>query len=90
MEIRSDETASYSEKHGYRIENISFRDINFYNCPENIMESVIRSDFEGNEPDSGYGISGVHFENVTYDNKPIEYSEKYIITGGNVTDITVE
>lgn len=89
IEVRSDETASYTEKQGYRIENISFENIHFYNCPASIMESVIISDFKGNKPNSDYGISKVTFKNFTYDKKPIEYSQDYIITDDSASDINV-
>ncbi len=89
IEVRSDKTASYTEKHGYRIENISFENINICHCPENIMPSVILSAFDSDNPDSRYGVCGVHFKNFTYDGKPMKYTPDYIITSGNVTDITV-
>lgn len=89
IEVRNDKTASYTEKRGYRIENITFENINIFNCPETVMESVILSDFGDQVNDNGYGINGIHFKNFTYNNKTIEYKPNYIVTSGKVADIAV-
>lgn len=65
IEIRSDETASYTEKKGYRIENVKFNNIAFLNCPENVQKSLISSAIDDDE---NAEIVNISFENVTYDN----------------------
>ena len=65
IEIRSDETASYTEKKGYRIENVKFNNIAFSHCPENVQKSLISSAIDDDE---NAEIVNISFENVTYDN----------------------
>lgn len=89
IEVRSDQTASYSEKRGYKIENVRFDGIHLYNCPPKIMNSDIFADFGDDNVNSDYGIDGVWFNNFDFDRIPIKYNENYILTKGNVSNINI-
>lgn len=65
IEIRSDETASYTEKAGYRINDVKFKNICFYHCPYNIEKALIENGITGDE---NARIENISFENVKYEN----------------------
>lgn len=85
IEVRGGNTVSYSETGGgYRIENLLFKDINFVNLPEKVMQTYIKSvDIE----DRNYGIENVIFENVVFDET--KFCKEDILCEGNVSGVYV-
>lgn len=70
VETRDSGKRSYSEKRGYRIENVVFKDVAFSHVATNAVPSFL---IGGHDADSGddYGIFGVTFDNVTLDGRPL-------------------
>lgn len=83
LEIRNNENASYSEGQGYRIENVSFKNIKVINAPEKMMPFFLKApDMNGD-----YGIGGITFDNIKINDKPISKNNMLIV--GNVSDIKI-
>ena len=72
IEIRNDETASYTESRGYKIDNIVYKNISFINCPEKMQKSLVVDGLKDKTDDGG--ISNIVFDNVTY-NKVLQCDE---------------
>lgn len=89
IEVRSDQSASYTEKRGYRIENVRFDGIFFDRCPPRMLESVLYSDFTDNDAGEDYGIDGVSFENVFFNGAPMTAGNAHIDAKGNVSRVCV-
>lgn len=81
IEVRGND-ASYTEKSGYRIENVSFKDIRFFDVPEDYVQSYIKS-VEYDDPN--YCVTDISFENVTLDGVP--FDGESIIKKGRVENI---
>lgn len=70
IEARAGTEASYTENRGYRIEDVTFRDIRVTGCTEELLPCYIHCrPSEG--PDDGCGISNVTFERFTVGGKGI-------------------
>lgn len=67
LEVRSDATASYTEKAGYRIENFLFENIRFTGVPEKMMPVLLKAPLT---EDPSAGIFDVRFRNVTFNGRP--------------------
>ena len=80
IEVRDGKTVSYSETGGgYRIENVTFKDIQFINTPAERMPILIKSvECE----DELYGVDHILFDNISFDGHKL--SEKEILNIGNV------
>lgn len=89
-EIRSKNNTSYSEGRGYKIENVLFENINFYNCPDKVMNSVFLADWGDEKIPDDYGIKNIRLKNVLYNGKRIENNDEYITVSGNVSDFIIE
>ena len=86
IEVRSNANASYTESGGYRIENISFRNIDIGGHTQDRLPIVIASrDPLSNDDDCG--IYNVNFDNFTINNAPLNPSE--IIVKGRVEGLKV-
>ena len=76
--------ASYSESSGYRIENVSFKDIRFFDVPDDYLPTYIKSvEYQNTE----YCVDGVTFENITFDGDTL--AAESLIIQGNTQNITV-
>lgn len=83
IEVRG-KGASYAESGGYKVENISFKDIHFYDVPKEYVPTYIKSvDYA----DKDYSVSNVKFENITFDGTTLDKDS--FITLGNVENIEV-
>lgn len=83
IEVRGND-ASYTESNGYRIENILFKDIRFFDVPEEYIPTYIKSVEYDNKD---YCITDVTFENVTLDGEPLD--KNTFIEKGTVKNINV-
>lgn len=70
IEVRDNANASYTESGGYRIENITFRNIQFGGHTEDCLPIVICSRPSRGEGDD-CGIYGVRFDNFTVSGTPV-------------------
>lgn len=86
IEVRGSQNASYTENKGYRIENISFRNIEIKGHTEKLVPSVIRCREKIDENDS-CGISGVVFDGFIIGGRSI--TKDMIVTEGNCRDISI-
>ncbi len=85
IEVRNDDDASYSERGGYRIENIAFKNINFYNSTQ---ENTVPCFFKAPNGDSDYAVDGIFLENVTLNGKNLsELNDTWYEEMGNVKRI---
>lgn len=83
VEVRGN-GASYSESSGYRIENVSFKDIRFFDVPDDYLPTYIKSvEYQNTE----YCVDGVTFENITFDGDTL--AAESLIIQGNTQNITV-
>ena len=80
VEVRGDANASYTESQGYRIENVTFRNIRIEGYPEERLPVMILCREPGDETDR-CGIDGVTLENVTVLGVPLSKDE--IVTKGD-------
>ncbi len=71
IEVRGNANASYTESQGYRIENITFRNITVGGHTEECLPIVICCRQPRDESDN-CGISGITFDNVTFGGKPVD------------------
>lgn len=83
LEVRNADNASYSEGQGYRIENVSFKNIEVVNAPEKMMPFFLKAPQMSGE----YGVSGVIFENVNINGKKISQNNMFI--NGNVDNVKI-
>lgn len=86
IEVRGNMEASYTESQGYRIENITFRNIEIGGHTEDRLPIFIASREAQDDADL-CGISVVAFENVTINNAPLDAAE--MIVSGPVESIRV-
>ena len=88
IEVRGSNGASYTERGGYRIENISFKNISFREMKDIDLPIGIfcTADNMGND----YCIDKITFDNVTFGNAKMDNSAKYIEIKGKVFDIVVK
>ena len=77
IEVRGNKNASYTESKGYRIENVTFRNIEVRGHTEERLPIVIRSRESSGENDN-CGIDGVLFDNFTINSNHIEPQEMII------------
>lgn len=82
IEVRAKSAASYTEVQGYRIENISFKNIMINGSTSNMIESLIKC---GVEDSPRSGISNIRFENFKISDKEIAPDD--ILKIGNVSNI---
>ena len=82
IEVRAKSAASYTEVQGYRIENISFKNIMINGSTSNMIESLIKC---GVEDSPRSGISNIRFENFKLSDKEIAPDD--ILKIGNVSNI---
>lgn len=87
IEVRGNKTASYTEKGGYRIENIRFEDIHFVHCPAEMMESAILSDAGMEVLEENSGIEGVCFRDITFDERAMEDRKEDLVREGRVRQV---
>ena len=85
--VRSDDEASYSESKGYRIENVSFKNINVIGDCENIIQPAIKCREKASDNDN-CGVDGVLYENFVVGGKKLTIDD--ILIEGPVTNITVK
>lgn len=90
VEVRGDHSASYTEKGGYRIEKIRFQNIQFYHCPDDMMESVIITDVKEGEKETGYGVEDVIFSGIVYDGMPMENKREHLVMEGEVMQVEID
>ncbi|MBQ7293335.1 MAG: hypothetical protein IJW79_06310 [Clostridia bacterium] len=86
IEVRDAKNASYTESQGYRIENITFRNIEVCGHTEERLPIIIKS----REPDGAAdccGIDRVAFDNFTINGKHIEPTE--MIVEGPVNNLSI-
>lgn len=86
IEVRDSRNASYTENQGYRIEDISFKNINVRNHTDKLLPSLIKCRKPLDENDD-CGISGISFENVTIGGDVI--TNEMIVCEGNVKSIKI-
>ncbi len=86
IEVRGNKNASYTESQGYRLENITFRNIAVAGHTEACLPIVIKCREAIDEKD-GCGVFGVRFDNVTVNGKPVCTEE--MILEGRVEDLSV-
>ena len=86
IEVRGDQNASYTESKGYRIENITFKNIEVRGHTQERLPIVIRSRAALDEND-GCGIDRVTFDNFTISGEHIEPSE--MIVEGPVNRLSI-
>lgn len=86
IEVRGDSNASYTESRGYRIEDITFKNIEVRGHTEERLPIVIRSREPSDESDT-CGIEGVTFDNFTVGGKSVELCE--MIVEGKVDSLSV-
>lgn len=87
IEVRGNKNASYTESKGYRIENITFRNVEVGGHTEERLPIVIRS----REPlcdGDDCGIDGVLFDNFTINGRHIEPDE--MIVEGPVSALEIK
>ena len=77
IEVRDDKNASYTESRGYRIENITFRNIEICGHTDERLPIVIKSR-KAIDGDDDCGIEGVSFDNFTINGVPVEPTEMII------------
>ena len=84
IEVRGND-ASYTESSGYRVENVTFKNIHFHDVPQDHLPTHIKSvEFEN----KAYAISNIKFENITLDGTPL--NKNTFLIEGNVENITVK
>lgn len=88
LEVRNSKNASYSESRGYRIENINFKNIHFYNCPKEIMPSALCARCDEKMTDD-YAIEEIRFDNVTFDGTALENRPDMLEISGRVRNVIV-
>ena len=86
IEVRGNKNASYTESRGYRIEDITFRNITAGGYTDNLLPILIESRERTDENDD-CGISGIVFDNFTVGGKSVDVAEMKI--SGPVEPITV-
>lgn len=86
IEVRGNKNASYTESRGYRIENITFRNITAGGYTDNLLPILIESRERTDENDD-CGISGIVFDNFTVGGKSVDVAQMKI--SGPVDPITV-
>ena len=84
IDVRSEKEASYSESKGYRIENITFRNIKAIGCCNDLLPSLIKCR-EKESDDDNCSVSNISFENITIGEKKLAYED--IIIEGNVENV---
>lgn len=82
IEVRGTKNASYTESKGYRIENISFKNINIRQNTEKLIKSYIKCAEEENTE-----IDGVVFDNFNINGRKITGEE--ITVSGEVKNIEI-
>lgn len=88
IEVRESKDASYSESGGYKIENVLFKNINFYNYSDT---NTIPCFFKATNLPDGYGIDGITFDNVTFNGQNLKDLEGTLIeTEGSVKNIIIK
>jgi hypothetical protein len=75
IEVRGFGDASYTESRGYRIENVTFRNVRIIGHTEERLPTVIKSRADDGD---GCGIEGVTFDNFTINGIHIEPTEMMI------------
>jgi hypothetical protein len=75
IEVRGSGDASYTESRGYRIENVTFRNVRIIGHTEERLPTVIKSRADDGD---GCGIEGVTFDNFTINGIHIEPTEMMI------------
>ncbi len=92
IEVRSTGNASYTERGGYRIRDVFFRNIVFsHKMGEGIsraIPSVILSDADSDAPD--YGVFNVTMENVTCGGIHMENTAEFLTVAGHTENIVVK
>lgn len=86
IEVRDSRNASYTENQGYRIEDISFKNITVRNHTDKLLPSLIKCRKPLDENDD-CGISRISFENVTIGGDVI--TNEKIVCEGNVKSIKI-
>lgn len=83
IEVRG-KGASYAESGGYRIENVSFKNIRFFDVPDDYMPTYIKSvDYD----DKDYCVTDIRFEDISFDGKPL--TKEQILTVGNIENVVI-
>jgi hypothetical protein len=88
IEVRDNKNASYTEGQGYRIENITFRNIRVEGHTEDCLPTSILCR-EPASPEDNCGISGITLQNVTMGSKTLTPSD-CIIKGKNTAAVVFE
>ena len=84
IDVRSESEASYSESRGYRIENVTFKNIHAIGYCNDLLPSLIKCRKKASGDDT-CGVSDIVFENVTIDKKKLKKDD--IIIDGNVENV---
>lgn len=82
LHVRNSREASYTESRGWRIENIRFKNIAIRGYTDELYPSIVKSRAREEGEEGMPGISGVVFEGVTVDGKPIT-EEHFRIEGAD-------
>ena len=87
IEVRDSKDASYSESGGYRIENVLFKNINFYNCSTDNTTELL---FKAPKGDGDIAVDNIRFENVTLNGKNLKEFDNLLLFEGNIRNISVK
>ena len=85
IDVRSQKEASYSECKGYRIENITFRNVKAIGHCNDLLPSMIKCREKESDNDT-CGVSNISFENITIGEKKLAYDD--IVIEGNVENVS--
>ena len=86
IEVRSNQNTSYSESQGYRIDNISFKNIEVMGHTEERLPIIISSREPLSDEDD-CGINGVTFDNFTINGSSLEPEEMQV--SGPVNNLSI-
>ncbi len=86
IEVRGDKNASYTESRGYRIENVTFRNIEVRGHTEERLPIVIKCREQADSFDN-CAVDGITFDNFTINGNHIEPQE--MIIEGNVNKLSI-
>ena len=82
IEVRDKSAASYTEIQGYRIENITFKNIVIKGSTGNMVDSLIKCGVDGS---ADCGIENIKFENVRISDREMTCDDALKI--GNVSKV---